>query len=112
MRKTDNGGILMGFFYLTSAIISEVFGSTMMKMSTMTHNKLPILGIVIGYILSFYLLSLTLVSIPLSFSYAVWSGVGTALTAIVGFFLFKEPFNWKIAGSIGLLIFGIVLMRL
>lgn len=40
-----------------------------------------------------YLLSLALVSIPLSFGYAVWSGLGTALTAIVGFLLFKEKIN-------------------
>lgn len=102
----------MGIIYLTGAIISEVFGSTMLKLTSMTKGKLPIVGIIIGYAISFYLLSLTLLSIPLSFAYAVWSGVGTALTAVIGFIVFKEQWNWKIVFSIGLLICGIILMRL
>lgn len=102
----------MGIIYLTAAIISEVFGSTMLKLTSMTKGKLPIIGIIIGYAISFYLLSLTLLSIPLSFAYAVWSGLGTALTAVIGFIVFKEQWNWKIVLSIGLLICGIILMRL
>lgn len=102
----------MGIIYLTGAIISEVFGSTMLKLTSMTNGKLPIIGIIIGYTISFYLLSLTLLSIPLSFAYAVWSGLGTALTAVIGFIVFKEQWNWKIVLSIGLLICGIILMRL
>lgn len=102
----------MGFLFLAGAIVSEVFGSTMLKLTSISKGKLPIIGIVIGYAISFYLLSMTLLTIPLSFSYAVWSGLGTALTAIVGFIVFKEQWNWKIIASIGLLIFGIVLMRI
>lgn len=102
----------MGIVYLTGAIFSEVFGSTMLKLSATSKNKLPIFGIIIGYIVSFYLLSLALVYIPLSFGYAVWSGVGTALTAIVGFTLFKEQVSKNTIVGIGLLIVGIVLMQL
>lgn len=102
----------MGLLFLAGAIVSEVFGSTMLKLTSISKGKLPIIGIVIGYAISFYLLSMTLLTIPLSFSYAVWSGLGTALTAIVGFIVFKEQWNWKIIASIGLLIFGIVLMRI
>lgn len=102
----------MGIIYLTGAIISEVFGSTMLKLTSMTKGKLPMIGILIGYTVSFYLLSLTLLSIPLSFAYAVWSGLGTALTAVIGFMVFKEQWNWKIILSVGLLISGIILMKL
>lgn len=102
----------MGLLFLAGAIVSEVFGSTMLKLTSISKGKLPIIGIIIGYAISFYLLSMTLLTIPLSFSYAVWSGLGTALTAIVGFIVFKEQWNWKIIASIGLLIFGIVLMRI
>src|SRR5690625_2772481 len=102
----------MGFVYLLGAIVLEVFGSSMLKLTATIKSKLPIIGIVVGYMVSFYLLSLALVSIPLSFGYAVWSGLGTALTAIVGFTLFKEKINRHTVVGILLLITGIAFMRI
>lgn len=102
----------MGYIYLVGAIIFEVFGSTMLKLTSITNRKGPILGILVGYLIAFYLLSVALLTIPLSFSYAVWSGVGTALTAVVGFLVFKEQMTVKTVLGIILLIIGIFLMRL
>lgn len=102
----------MGIAYLLGAIVSEVFGSSMLKLTATIKSKLPIIGIIAGYLISFYLLSLALVSIPLSFGYAVWSGLGTALTAVVGFLLFKEKINKQTVIGIAVLIIGIVLMRI
>lgn len=102
----------MGVMYLLGAIISEVFGSTMLKLTATVKNKLPAIGIIVGYLISFYLLSLALRSIPLSLGYAVWSGLGTALTAFVGYALFKENMNRKTVYGIVLLIVGIMLMQL
>jgi multidrug transporter EmrE-like cation transporter len=102
----------VGVFYLAGAIIAEVFGTTMMKLTAILKSKMPILGIIFGYGISFYLLSLALMSIPLSFAYAVWSGVGTAFTAIIGFLVFKEKVQIRTVIGIILLIIGIVLMRL
>src|SRR5699024_7570714 len=75
----------MGFLTLFGAILSEVFGSSMMKVTAVTNSRLPVVGIILGYGMAFYLLSLALMTIPLSFAYAAWSGVGTALTALIGF---------------------------
>jgi len=102
----------MGIVYLIGAILSEVFGSSMLKLTAMIRSKLPVLGIIAGYLISFYLLSLALVSIPLSFGYAVWSGLGTALTAIVGFTLFKEQLSKQTIAGIVILIVGIILIRI
>ncbi|HDJ6535811.1 TPA: QacE family quaternary ammonium compound efflux SMR transporter [Staphylococcus aureus] len=102
----------MGYIYLIGAIISEVFGSSMLKLTATIKSKLPMIGIIVGYLISFYLLSLALISIPLSFSYAVWSGLGTALTAVVGFILFKERVNIQTVVGIFILIIGIILMRI
>lgn len=102
----------MSAIYLFGAILSEVFGSTMLKITATTKSKLPIIGVIIGYLTSFYLLSLALITISLSFGYAVWSGLGTALTAIVGFVIFKEKMSKQTIIGICLLIIGIVLMRI
>ena len=102
----------MGIVYLAGAIISEVFGSSMLKLTATRKGKFPVFGIMIGYAAAFYLLSLALLSIPLSFAYAVWSGIGTALTAAVGFLLFKEKMQSQTIMGILLLIVGVVLMKI
>ncbi|MDW4013798.1 SMR family transporter [Staphylococcus saprophyticus] len=101
----------MPYIYLLGAILSEVFGTTMMKLTATSDNKLYIVGIAGGYILAFFLLSLSLISLPLSFGYAVWSGAGTAFTAMVGFLVFKEQITKNALIGIILIIVGVVLMR-
>lgn len=102
----------MGLLYLAGAIISEVFGSSMMNVTAVNNSKKAIIGIVVGYTLAFYMLSLALLTLPLSFAYAAWSGVGTMLTAIIGFVLFKEEANPATVIGIIILIIGLVLMRI
>jgi len=101
----------MPYIYLLGAILSEVFGTTMMKLTATSDNKLYIVGIAGGYILAFFLLSLSLISLPISFAYAVWSGAGTAFTAMVGFLVFKEQITKNALIGIILIIVGVVLMR-
>ncbi len=102
----------MGLVYLAGAIISEVFGSSMMKVTAVNNSKKAIIGIVAGYALAFYMLSLALLTLPLSFAYAAWSGVGTMLTAIIGFAIFKEEIRPTTVIGIIILIIGLILMRI
>lgn len=44
----------MGLVYLSIAIATEIFGTTMMKLTATLKSKLPILGIVVGYVAAFY----------------------------------------------------------
>lgn len=102
----------MGILYLAGAIVAEVFGSSMLKAATVAKSKLPVIGIIFGFVTAFYLLSLALLTIPLSFAYAAWSSIGTALTAAVGFLIFKEHMNRNTVIGIVLLIAGVVLLRM
>ena len=102
----------MAYILLAFSIMTEVFGSTMLKLSNGFSKKLPFLGFVIGYGFCFYLLSLALLEISLGFAYAVWSGIGTILTALVGVILFKERINSKGVFGILLLLVGIILLNL
>ena len=101
----------MGFVYLIGAILSELFGSSMLKWNTTVSSRLPVLGVALGYGTAFYLLSLALFSLPLSFAYAFWSGIGTALTAVIGFLVFKERIDRQRVVGIGFVILGLVLMK-
>ncbi|GIO23705.1 hypothetical protein J11TS1_22860 [Oceanobacillus sp. J11TS1] len=79
-----------GYLLLIIAIIGEVFGSSMLKASNGFKKILPTFGIVIGYAVAFYMLSLSLKAIPLGTAYAIWAGLGTALTALVGIIIYKR----------------------
>jgi len=54
---------------------------------------LPSILTVIGMVASFYFLSLSLKSLPLGNAYAIWTGIGTVGTVVLGIILFKEPIN-------------------
>lgn len=102
---------MRGYFYLTVSIAGEIFATTMLKLSDGFTVPLPSTGVLFGYALSFYCLSLCLKTIPLSLAYAIWSGAGTALTALIGAVLWGEAFSsLKILGII-LIIGGIIALN-
>ncbi|MBD8038168.1 multidrug efflux SMR transporter [Solibacillus sp. A46] len=100
------------YFLLAVAIVSEVFGSTMLKASSGFKKLFPVIGIAIGYAIAFYALSLSLKTLPLGLAYAIWSGVGTALTALIGIIVFKEGWNSKKLLGLGLIIGGVVILNI
>ncbi|AHG82791.1 Quaternary ammonium compound-resistance protein qacE [Bibersteinia trehalosi USDA-ARS-USMARC-188] len=97
--------------FLAIAVCSEVFGSTMIKLSQGFTKPLPSVGVAIGFALAFYCLSLTLKSIPLGMAYAIWSGVGLVLTAIVGVVVFGEKVDFWGMVSIALILAGVIMMN-
>ncbi|GLC89665.1 DMT family transporter [Lysinibacillus piscis] len=102
----------MSFFLLAIAIVSEVFGSSMLKLTNGFKNLLPSLGVLFGYGIAFYALSLALKVLPLGVAYAIWSGVGTALTALVGILLYKEEFNMKKLLGLLCIIGGVIFLNI
>jgi quaternary ammonium compound-resistance protein SugE len=63
-------------------------------------------------IASFYFLSLALRNLPLGTAYAIWTGIGTVGTVILGVILFNEPIDTLRLICIGLIIIGIVGLKL
>lgn len=102
---------MSAFVLLLIAIVSEVFGSSMLKVSNGFKRILPSLGIVIGYGIAFYALSISLKTLSLGVAYAIWAGLGTALTAVVGFTIYKEKFSSKKLIGLLLIIGGVILLN-
>lgn len=65
-----------------------------------------------GYTLSVWLLALVVRTMPVSVAYAVWSGVGTAIVAIVGFAFLGESMGWFKAVSLGMIVAGVIGLNL
>jgi small multidrug resistance pump len=81
------------FLMLALAILSEVGATLALRVSDGFSRPLPSAIVVVGYGFSFWLLALALKQIPVSLTYAIWSGVGTALVAIAGVLAFGETMN-------------------
>ncbi len=100
------------FSLLFIAIVAEVYASSMLKRTEGFSRIWPSIGVVVGYGTAFYCLALTLKTIPIGTAYAIWAGLGTALTAIVGVVLYKEIFNRKKVLGILCIIVGVVVLNL
>lgn len=68
--------------------------------------------VVVGYAVSIWLLALVVRTLPVSIAYAVWSGVGTAIVAAVGFAFLGESMSWLKVSSLALIVAGVVGLNL
>ncbi|MFC4553243.1 MULTISPECIES: DMT family transporter [Halorussus] len=99
------------YLYLAGAIAAEVSGTAALKFSDGFTNVVPSLVVVVGYVGSFYLLSLTLQELPIGLVYATWSAVGIVAAALIGVLLFDETVD--VAGLVGmaLIVAGVVVLN-
>jgi len=102
----------MPYLFLALAIVSEICATVSMKYCEGFTRPLPSIVVVLGYVLSFLMLSQALKHIPVSTAYAIWSGAGTAVVASIGFVFLGEGLNaLKLAGIV-LIIAGVVALNL
>jgi small multidrug resistance pump len=100
------------WWVLAAAIVLEVGGSTCMRLSDGFSRPLPSVLIFVFYAGAFALNVMVVRVLGLGTTYAVWSGVGTLLTALIGCLLFGEPATMLKLASTGLIIAGVVGMQL
>ncbi len=93
---------------LAIAIASEVAATISLRYADGFSRPLPSAIVVLGYALSFWLLSLVLRDIPVGTTYAIWAGAGTAAIAVIGMAALGEPATALKVGSIALIILGVV----
>src|SRR5690625_2409454 len=97
--------------YLLFAILFVVCGSTMLNLSDGFTDLWPSLGSIISIIASFACLGSALNGIPLSTAYAIWSGLGTALTACIGIILFGETIGTLKIIALAFIVIGVVVLN-
>lgn len=98
----------LAWICLVFAILTEVAGTTAMKMSHGFSYLVPSLFIFIFYFLSMAFLSLSLKRMEIGFAYAIWSGLGTLLIYCIGISLFYEPVTMMKTLSVGCIIVGVM----
>ena len=102
----------MNWLFLAIAIVSEVTATSALKASNGFTRFWPSLAVVLGYAAAFYFLSLVIRVIPIGVTYAVWSGVGIVLVALIGWLIYGQKLDLPAVAGMALIIAGIVVLNL
>ncbi len=102
----------MPWLLLSIGILTELAGSTCMKLSNGFTNVYASILTFVFWGISFSVFIFVLKDFDLSFAYAIWAGCGILLVSIIGMTYFKEPVNAMKIFSILIIVVGVILLNL
>ena len=102
----------MRWLLLSFAILSELGGSTCMKLSNGFTNLYASILTFVFWGISFSIFIFALKYFDLSFIYAIWAGLGILLVSIIGMTYFKEPVSLMKVASILVIVVGVVMLNM
>lgn len=105
-------GEYMAWIYLIIAGIFEVVWAIGLKYSQGFTKLFPSLVTFGGMVISFYLLSISIKTLPLGTAYAIWTGIGALGSVILGILLFSEPLNISRVIFLSLILAGIIGLKM
>ena len=102
----------MHWLYLALAIGAEVIATSALKSAAGFTRLLPSIVVVLGYGAAFYVLSLTLKTIPVGVAYAIWSGAGIVLISTAAWLLYGQKLDAAAIIGMGLIVAGVLVIQL
>lgn len=102
----------MHYIYLVIAIVAETIGTTALQASEQFSRLWPSILVVVAYGISFFMMALALKFMPVGIVYAIWSGLGIVLIAIIGFLMFGQRLDLPALLGLSLIILGILIIHL
>lgn len=102
---------MKAFVFLFLAIIVEICATTALKTSEQFTKLIPSVITIVGYAISFYLLSHSLKTIPMGIAYAIWSGAGIVLISLIGYFVFKQHLDLPAIIGLGFIVLGVIIIN-
>lgn len=103
----------MLYLYLAAAIVGEIAATVSLKLSEGFSRLWPSVVVVVGYAIAFTALSRALKSgMPVGVAYAVWSAIGVAAVAVIGWKFLGETLNPTMVVGLALIIGGVVTLEL
>ena len=103
---------LITYGALGIAIMFEISGTTLLQQSQQFTRWLPTLGMALCYGAAFYFLSIALKTIPVGVAYAIWSGMGIVLIALIGLVLFGQKLDLPAIIGMAMIVGGVIIMNL
>lgn len=103
---------MLAWAILACAIVSEVIATSALRSSDGFTRLWPSLVVIVGYGTAFYCLSIVMKTLPVGVIYAIWSGVGIVLIALVGWLVFGQRLDWPAILGLTLIIAGVLVIQL
>jgi len=100
------------YLYLAVAIAAEVIATSALRAAQGFTVLVPSAIAIVGYVVAFYFLSLTLKTMPVGVAYAIWSGVGIVVVSIVALVLYKQVLDLPALLGMGLIMAGVLVINL
>ena len=101
-----------GYLYLAIAIAAEVIATTSMKAIDGFNKPLPLLLVIGGYAIAFWMLILVVRTIPVGIAYAIWAGLGIVLVSVAAMFIYQQKLDLPAVLGMGLIVSGEVVIQL
>ncbi|WP_417795872.1 DMT family transporter [Terasakiella pusilla] len=101
----------MAYLYLAIAIVGEVIATSALKASEEFTKLVPSIVVVIGYGVAFYFMTLTIRTLPIGITYAIWSGIGIVLVTVAGAVFYKQIPDIPAMIGIGFIILGVIVIN-
>jgi small multidrug resistance pump len=100
------------YLSLAIAIVAEVVATSALRASTGFTVLVPSAIAIVGYVVAFYFLSLTLRTMPVGIAYALWSGVGIVLISFAGWLIYKQVLDAPAIIGMALIGAGVIVINL
>jgi small multidrug resistance pump len=98
------------YAFLGLAIVAEVIATTALRATEQFTRLVPSVITVLGYLVSFYCLTLVLRAIPVALTYAIWSALGMVLITVAAALVYRQIPDLNAVVGIGLIIVGVVVL--
>ena len=100
------------YLYLAIAIVAEVIATTSLKAVSGFSRPLPLLLVVGGYGIAFWMMVLVMRTLPVGVTYAIWSGLGIVLISLAGWLVYGQRLDLPAMLGIALIIAGVLVIQL
>ena len=98
--------------YLAIAIVAEVVATSALKASDNFSRTLPSILVIGGYATAFHFLSIVVKTMPVGLAYAIWSGAGIVLVALVSMVVYRQIPDFAAWAGMAMIIAGIIVLNL
>ena len=98
---------MTAYYYLAIAICAEVIATVSMKAVKGFSTPLPLILVIVGYGIAFWMLTLVVRSVPVGVAYAVWAGMGIVMVSVAALFIYGQKLDVPAMLGMALIVLGI-----
>ncbi|MGY2962620.1 small multidrug resistance pump [Pseudomonas sp. TE36184] len=109
---TEDRTMTPAYYYLAIAICSEVIATVSMKAIKGWSTPIPLLLVIVGYGVAFWMLTLVVRTVPVGVAYAVWAGMGIVMVSVAALFIYGQKLDLPAMLGMGLIVLGVVVIQL